>query len=353
MGVCFMLSHPPTMQLAWRSCERSCEPLCSTTHQHDQPPSLPLPSTLSPLSPHLTSPPSLPPSFTSPRPVPPCCPLLPPDDLQEKLVKIAKKLKKNNVAVDIVSFGCEQDNSEKLEAFHTAVNSNDNSHLVVVPPGPVLSDVLIGSPIFQGEGGGAYGFGGGAGTTGATEGFEFGVDPNLDPELALALRVSLEEERARQNMVAAASGPPKADAGASGAAGEAAGSEGQKAGEALAGGAAGGAADMDMDEDALLQQALAMSMQVGQEPGEEAGAPAASAAAPPVDASMFDAVEDEELKLALQMSMQDAGPDTVRGGVHHGASREINDGVQGLGTLLKKRWGGRVWVRKKRCVRAC
>jgi len=30
-------------------------------------------------------------------------------------------------------------------------------------------------------------------------GFEFGVDANLDPELALALRVSLEEERARQN----------------------------------------------------------------------------------------------------------------------------------------------------------
>lgn len=27
--------------------------------------------------------------------------------------------------------------------------------------------------------------------------FEFGVDANLDPELALALRVSLEEERAR------------------------------------------------------------------------------------------------------------------------------------------------------------
>ena len=29
-------------------------------------------------------------------------------------------------------------------------------------------------------------------------GFEFGVDPNEDPELALALRVSMEENRARQ-----------------------------------------------------------------------------------------------------------------------------------------------------------
>lgn len=29
-------------------------------------------------------------------------------------------------------------------------------------------------------------------------GFEFGVDPNEDPELALALRVSMEEQRQRQ-----------------------------------------------------------------------------------------------------------------------------------------------------------
>lgn len=111
---------------------------------------------------------------------------------QDKLVKIAKKLKKNNVAVDIVSFGAEEENQEKLEAFHQAVNSNGNSNFVSVPPGPVLSDVLIGSPIFQGEGGAAYGFGGGGGGGGAAgagaEGFEFGVDPNMDPELALALR---------------------------------------------------------------------------------------------------------------------------------------------------------------------
>lgn len=33
-------------------------------------------------------------------------------------------------------------------------------------------------------------------------GFEFGVDPNIDPELALALRVSMEEERARQEAAA-------------------------------------------------------------------------------------------------------------------------------------------------------
>jgi 26S proteasome regulatory subunit N10 len=62
-------------------------------------------------------------------------------------------LKKNNVAVDIVSFGSEEENAEKLEAFRDAVNSNDNSNLVTVPPGTILSDCLYSSPIFQLEGG--------------------------------------------------------------------------------------------------------------------------------------------------------------------------------------------------------
>lgn len=33
-------------------------------------------------------------------------------------------------------------------------------------------------------------------------GYDFGVDPNIYPELALALRVSMEEERARQEAAA-------------------------------------------------------------------------------------------------------------------------------------------------------
>lgn len=120
---------------------------------------------------------------------------------KETLVKLGKKLKKNNVAVDIVNFGQEDDNKEKLEQFIEAINNNDNSHLVTIPPGNhVLSDVLISSPIISGEGGeAAGGFASGAG-------FEFGVDPNLDPELALALRISMEEERARQEAVSGGSG---------------------------------------------------------------------------------------------------------------------------------------------------
>ena len=40
------------------------------------------------------------------------------------------------------------ENAAKLEALLNAVNSDDNSHLVTVPPGPhVLSDILLSSPI--------------------------------------------------------------------------------------------------------------------------------------------------------------------------------------------------------------
>ena len=45
----------------------------------------------------------------------------------------------------------QEENGEKLEAFHAAVNSNDNSHLVTVPPGTILSDMLFGTPIFMEE----------------------------------------------------------------------------------------------------------------------------------------------------------------------------------------------------------
>lgn len=218
--------------------------------------------------------------------------------LQEKLVKIAKKMKKNNVAVDIVSFGSEEQNTEKLEAFHEAVTSGDNSHLVSVPPGMILSDSLFGSPIFQGEGAAGYGGGGdgeaaGGGGGGGGGGFEFGIDPSLDPELALALRVSMEEEQARQTAANAASGET------SEAVPTAAGSsEGQSQ-----------AADtpVPMDEDALLQQALAMSMQTDQP--EETAQPAADTSSTLASAKQDEAMEDmdEELHRALQMSMQDHG----------------------------------------------
>jgi len=74
-----------------------------------------------------------------------CSPVL----AEKKLLEvIGKKLKKNNVALDIVSFGEEDsgENGEKLEALLGAVNSNDNSHIVHIPWGErPLSDILIRS----------------------------------------------------------------------------------------------------------------------------------------------------------------------------------------------------------------
>lgn len=64
---------------------------------------------------------------------------------KKTLESIGKKLKKNNVALDIVDFGEEEDGkAEKLDALLNAVNSNENSHIIHVEPGPnILSDVLI------------------------------------------------------------------------------------------------------------------------------------------------------------------------------------------------------------------
>ncbi|NXR30504.1 PSMD4 ATPase, partial [Zosterops hypoxanthus] len=103
----------------------------------------------------------------------------PVQDSDKDLVKLAKRLKKEKVNVDIINFGEEEANTEKLTAFITALNGKDGSgsHLVTVPPGPSLADALISSPILAGEGGAMLGLG--------ASDFEFGVDPSADPELAL------------------------------------------------------------------------------------------------------------------------------------------------------------------------
>ncbi|KMU81177.1 26S proteasome non-ATPase regulatory subunit 4 [Coccidioides immitis RMSCC 3703] len=113
---------------------------------------------------------------------------------EKTLVKLAKKMKKHNVNVDFVAFGdLDSDTVKKLEAFHENVNSGNGSHLEIIHPGPnLLSDSLVATPIIGGEG-----MGGREGEEGAN-GFEFGIDPSADPELAFALRMSLEEEKARQ-----------------------------------------------------------------------------------------------------------------------------------------------------------
>ncbi|KPJ02622.1 PREDICTED: 26S proteasome non-ATPase regulatory subunit 4 [Papilio xuthus] len=115
---------------------------------------------------------------------------------EKELVKLAKRLKKEKVNCDVISFGEDAENNPLLVSFINTLNGKDNasggSHLVSVPAGGcvVLSEALISSPLIGGDGAGPSGSG--------LSPFEFGVDPNEDPELALALRVSMEEQRQRQ-----------------------------------------------------------------------------------------------------------------------------------------------------------
>ena len=53
------------------------------------------------------------------------------------------------------------------------------SHLVTAHPGPLLSDILLSSPIFTDEEG--------APLVPLGQGFEFGIDPTEDPELAMVI----------------------------------------------------------------------------------------------------------------------------------------------------------------------
>ncbi|KAF5849892.1 hypothetical protein GGP41_005314 [Bipolaris sorokiniana] len=130
-----------------------------------------------------------------------CSPI---EEEEKNLVKLAKKMKKSGISIDIIAFGeLSDDTTRKLQAFSDNVQSAEGSYLATIPPSAnLLSDSLITTPIVGGEGasnaGGEGGSGGGGGGASGGNDFEFGVDPSVDPELALALRMSFEEEKARQ-----------------------------------------------------------------------------------------------------------------------------------------------------------
>lgn len=188
---------------------------------------------------------------------------------ERELEVLGKNLKKNNVSLDLVSFGEVDENTAKLDKLLGAVNSGDTSHALSVPVGPkMLSDVLLSSPILSD---GEVPMGGDAGGSGGGDaGFEFGIDPTADPELALALRISMEEERARQQV---------ADGGAPNA----------------------GSAPPATAEGITDAPAPAPSVPVPAAPLPMA-----------TDAAVIEAMDmedmDEELRQALLLSMQEAGP---------------------------------------------
>lgn len=223
---------------------------------------------------------------------------------EKEVIKVAKKLKKESVIVDVINFGETEVNTKLLEVLVNTVNGKDSSasHLVTIPaPCSHLADALVTSPVMTSEEGGAnpaqFASGGA---------FEFGVDPNEDPELALALRVSMEEQRQRQQEEerratgdSAADNTTAPDAPATPAPAPAA------AADAPAAPAAAGSGETS--EEAMLQQALAMSLESGAAPAAAAApAPAAQAPAPMEDEPDFsNMTEEEQIAYAMQISMQD------------------------------------------------
>ncbi|CAJ1380619.1 unnamed protein product [Effrenium voratum] len=187
----------------------------------------------------------------------------------KELEALGKNLKKNSVALDLVSFGEVEENAPKLEKLMNALNSNDTSHLLEAPVGPkLLSDILLSSSIINPDGE--------AGGGGEGAGFEFGINPNEDPELALALRISMEEERARQEAASGGDGAAAAPAEAAATPAPAAAAAPADPAPAASLPVAPDAAVMeamgmeDMDEE--LRQALLLSMQE-MEPAAETAAP--------------------------------------------------------------------------------
>lgn len=268
------------------------------------------------------------------------------------LQRAGRQLKKNNVAIDVICMGEHETNEGRLQELVDAANGTGDGgertcNLVTIPAGVLPSDVLVSSPIIGGGGRGGGGMPGspggaaaGGGGGGADAFAEYGgVDPNMDPELAMALRVSMEEERARQERVAAAAAEEAAAQGGAGGAeeskdGEEAKQEGMEVdadgkpaadaaapaaapsggADAMAASAMMGGAD---DEDALLQQALAMSMAESYAPPAAAAAEegatkteedeAKPSAAAPAEATPMEMDEDAEMAMALAMSMQQDG----------------------------------------------
>jgi len=107
-------------------------------------------------------------------------------DTETELVEIAEILRKNKISLDIISFGETEVNDSKLELlFKTISKESGGSSLIKVPPGlgVSLSDFLRQTPILASIGN--------VNQQGETN--EFGVNPNMDPELYLAMQLSRED----------------------------------------------------------------------------------------------------------------------------------------------------------------
>lgn len=120
------------------------------------------------------------------------------------LLNLAKKLKQQNIALDFINFGEIDHNTDILNQIIDTVNvpGEFESHLLTVRANNsrLLYENIATSPIILDESSMINSeFNNAAGSGGMDQGFmDFGVDPSMDPELAMALRLSMEEEQQRQ-----------------------------------------------------------------------------------------------------------------------------------------------------------
>jgi len=219
-----------------------------------------------------------------------CSPL---QETAADLVKLAKKLKKENVNVDIINFGEDEVNVELLAKFIETLNGKSTEpqcNLVNVPAGGNLNDACRQSRICgQDQTAGA--------TSGAMDdgGENWMDDPNMDPDLALALRVSLEESRARQQEEAQASAPNVPSTIQEAAASQ---SEANLVSTVQDNDEAINAMDND---DEMLMQALQMSLAGG---GAEEEEELAAEDEEEEEVDYANMTEEQQIEYALKMSLQ-------------------------------------------------
>ncbi|TNN18620.1 26S proteasome non-ATPase regulatory subunit 4, partial [Schistosoma japonicum] len=179
---------------------------------------------------------------------------------EKELIKLAKRLKKEKVNVDIINFGENEDESTKVVRVyrHNKWQRRDR-----------FSSHIMTSPVVAGEDG--------SGLPGTGLGLEFGLDGAEDPDLLYALRVSMEDQRMRQEHEVNADNETTTTVTTS-----------------LPAGAG-------TSEEAMLQQALAMSMQMNNTESPSL----------PMDIDLAAMSEEDQIAYALRMSLQQMGEETA------------------------------------------
>jgi len=111
-------------------------------------------------------------------------------ETEADLINLGKKLRRNNVVIDVINLG-EYGNKEKLQSFIDSAQNEDDCTFLPLDPGlQLLSDAVLSSKIMDKDGSGGANFNpGGFGQIGDMD----------DAELQMVLRMSAEEARQRED----------------------------------------------------------------------------------------------------------------------------------------------------------